>query len=162
MTSDNVKHSESARSQPFFAENPRNWQTKAIHVGGRRPGASSKRFFRIAQPPANHRLAPAITEHPGMPSDTLYKPEYKCSMRFVRVQGLEAVAALTVILGHLHRQLAHHLHLSLENLTKRRVSTSDCSAADPDIAPTRARIRRCGFASHFGFFIGRKTSPSPA
>ena len=164
MTSDNVKHSDSACycCRNLFAENSGNWQTKAIHVGGRRPWAIFQRFFRIAQPPPNHKLTPAIIEHPGMPSDTLYWPEYKCSMRFVSVQGLEAVAALTVIFRHLHHQLAHRFHLSFENLTKRRVSTSDSSAADPDIAPTRPRIRRCGFASHFGFFIGHKTSPSPA
>ena len=163
MALDNVKHSESAR---YACRNL--FLLKILAIGKQKPSmsveetwASSQRFLRIAQPPPNHRLTPAIIEHSRMPSDTLYWPEYKCSMRFVSVQGLEAVAALTVIFRHLHHQLAHRFHLSFENLTRRRVSTVDCSAADPDIAPTRPRIR-CGFASHFGFFIGRKTSPSPA
>ena len=162
MTPNNVKHSESAR---YARRNL--FLLKILAIGKQKPSMSAEEGlgqapndFSNRSTSADHRLTPAIIEHSRMPSDTLYWPEYKCSMRFVSVQGLEAVAALTVIFRHLHHQLAHRFHLSFENLTKRRVSTSDCSAADPDIAPTRPRIR-CGFASHFGFFIGRQTSPSP-
>ena len=159
MTSDNVKHSESAR---YACRNL--FLLKILAIGKQKPSISAEEglgqapndFFESLNLRRTTGSPPAIIEHPGMPSDTLYWPEYKCFMRFISVQGL-----LTVIFRHLHHQLAHCFHLSFENLTKRRVSTSDCPAADPDIAPTRPRIR-CEFASHFGFFIGRKTSPSPA